>query len=227
MLSHKSPDPSETTMLQAYLTERALQDVRIKQHQFHHHGYITTTCTTVSLTPTTSMALQDMAVITRTLPSQKPLIDKETGQKESVQGVAITLPRPAGESFPAQIQDVESEKSSVQDPAEQVNCKLQPLSSDGENEKNSISSDRSRFKEGASLKTQTPTVGDKMNMVPMSSNNIVRNVVVGGIGFSGHQSATPPTSTTSGTNITKISSLTKPKAEFLPPASGPSPSYVR
>jgi hypothetical protein len=66
-----------------------------------------------------------------------------------------------------------------------------------------------------------------MNMVPMSSNNIVRNVVVGGIGFSGHQSASPPTSATSGTSVTKISCPTKPKAEFLPPASGPSPSYVR
>jgi hypothetical protein len=214
-------------MLQAYLTERALQDVRIKQHQFHHHGYITTTCTAVSSTSTTSMPIQEMTVITRSLSLQKPLLDKETGQKESAQGVAITVPRSAGEVLSAQVQNVESEKSSVQEPAEQVNgCKLQASSSDGEYDKNFTSCDRIKFKEGASLKTQTSTVGEKMNLVPMSSNNIVRNVVVGGIGFSGHQSASSPTST-SGTNVTKISSLTKPKAEFLPPSSGPSPSYVR
>jgi hypothetical protein len=228
MLSHKPPDPAETTMLQAYLTERALQDVRIKQHQFHHHGYITTACTAVSSTPTTSMPMQEMTVITRSPSLQKPLVDKETGQKESAQGVTITVPRPTGEVFSAQVQDVEGEKSSVQEPAEQVNgCKLQASSSDGENEKNFTSCDRTKFKEGASLKTQTSSLGEKMNLVPMSSNNIVRNVVVGGIGFSGHQSVSSPTSTTSATSVTKISSLTKPKAEFLPPLSGPSPSYVR
>jgi hypothetical protein len=228
ILSHKPPDPAETTMLQAYLTERALQDVRIKQHQFQHHGYITTTCTAVASTSTTSMPMQEVTVITRSVSLQKPLVDKECGQKESAQGVAITIPRPAGEVFNARVQEVESEKSSVQERAEQGNgCKLQTSSSDGENEKNSTSCDRTKFKEGTVLKTQTPTVGEKMNLVPMSSNNIVRNVVVGGIGFSGHQSASPPSCTTSGTSVTKISSLTKPKAEFLPPSSGPSPSYVR
>jgi hypothetical protein len=234
MLAHKPPDPAETTMLQAYLTERALQDVRIKQHQFHHHGYITTTCTTVSSTSTTSLPVQEMTVITRS--SSKPSADKETAPKENAQAVSIKIPRPVSEVFSARIKDVDSgisEKLNIQEPSEPINgCKPQTSSSDIENEKNSASCEKTKVKEDGLLKIQTSAVGEnvsstKMSLVPMSSNNIVRNVVVGGIGFSAHQPASPPVSTACGTNITKTSSPPKPKAEFLPPSSGPSPSYVR
>jgi hypothetical protein len=235
MLAHKHPDPAETTMLQAYLTERALQDVRIKQHQFHHHGYITTTCTTVSSSFTTSMPVQEVTAVTRSLSLQKPSVDKEIAPKENGRAVPIRIPRLA-EVFSVGIKDVESgvsEKLNIQEFSEHVNgCKPLASSSDAENEKNSASSEKTKVKEGALLKIQTSTVGEnmsstKISLVPMSSNNIVRNVVVGGIGFSGHQPASPPTSTTSVTSVTKTSSPTKPKAEFLPPSSGPSPSYVR
>lgn len=225
MLAHKHPDPAETTMLQAYLTERALQDVRMKQHQFHHHGYITTTCTTVSSTSTASMPVQEVTVVT------KSSVDN-TAPKENAQAVPIKIQRPAVEVLSAQITDVEcdtSEKPSIQEPSEQVNgYKPQASSGDAENEMNSVSCEKSKSKEGALLKIQNSTlVEKKMSLVPMGSNNIVRNVVVGGYSFSGHQPASPPTSSTSGASVTKTSSPAKPKAEFLPPSSGPSPSYVR
>ncbi|PSN44286.1 hypothetical protein C0J52_12964, partial [Blattella germanica] len=157
--THKTPDPAETTMLQAYLTERALQDVRMKQHQFHHNH-----STTVHET--------------RPLPFQKPPHEKE----------AIEPPQPS--SVPEKpIEEPESEGDKMK------------VATSGEN------------------------VTSKMNLVPMSSNNIVRNVVVCGIGFTGHQPASPPTSS-SGAGGNKNVSPAKPKAEFLPPSSGPSPSYV-
>jgi hypothetical protein len=133
------------------------------------------------------------------------------------------------------IKDLESgvsEKLNTQESSDQVNgCKILASCSDAENEKNSASSEKTKVKEGALMKIQTSTVGEsmpstKMSLVPMSSNNILRNVVVGGIAFSGHQPASPASST-SVTGVTKTSSPTKPKAEFLPPSSGPSPSYVR
>lgn len=237
MLAHKYPDPAETTMLQAYLTELALQDVRMKQHQYHHHGYITTTCTTVSSSSSTaSIPMKEITVVTRSLSLQKPSVDKETTPKENGRAVPIRIPWPAGEVFSVGIKDMESgvsEKVNIQESLEQVNgCKTLASSSDAENEKSLASSEKTKVKESALLKIPTSTVGEnmsstKMGLVPMSSNNIVRNVVVGGIGFSGHQPASPPTSTTSATIATKTSSPTKPKAEFLPPSSGPSPSYVR
>lgn len=240
VLAHKPPDPAETTMLQAYLTERALQDVRIKQHQFQHHGYITTTCTTSlsssSSSSSTSVPVQEMTVVTRSLSLQKSSVDKEIALKENGRAVPIRIPRPASEVFAVGTKGVESsmsDKLNVQESSEQVNgFKSLSSSSDAENEKNSASSEKTKVREGALLKIQTSAVGEnmsatKMSLVPMSSNNIVRNVVVGGIGFSGHQPASPPTSTTSVTSVTKTSSPTKPKAEFLPPSSGPSPSYVR
>ncbi|XP_023716057.1 uncharacterized protein LOC111869078 isoform X4 [Cryptotermes secundus] len=224
MLVHKHPDPAETTMLQAYLTERALQDVRMKQHQFHHHGYITTTCTTVSSTSTASMPVQEVTVVT------KSSVDN-TVPKENAQAVPIKIQRPAAEVLSAQITDAESdtsEKPSIQEPSEQVNgYKPQTSSGDAENEVNSVSCEKTKSKEGTLLKIQNSTLLEKkMSLVPMGSNNIVRNVVVGGYSFSGHQPSSPPTSSTSGASVTKTSSPTKPKAEFLPPSSGPSPSYV-
>lgn len=231
MIVHKHPDPSETTMLQAYLTERALQDVRMKQHQFHHHGYITTTCTTVSSTSTASMPVQEMTVVTKSLSLQKSSVDN-TVPKENAQAVPIKIQRPAAEVLSGQITDVESdtsEKPSIQETSEQVNgYKPQTSSVDAENEVNSVSCEKTKSKEGALLKIQNSTLLEKkMSLVPMGSNNIVRNVVVGGYSFGGHQPSSPPTSSTSGASVTKTSSPTKPKAEFLPPSSGPSPSYVR
>jgi hypothetical protein len=234
-LAHKHPDPAETTMLQAYLTERALQDVRIKQHQFHHHGYITTTSTTVSSTSTTSMPVQEVTVVTKSLSLQKSSVDN-TVPKENAQAVPIKIQRPAAEVLSARITDVESdtsEKPSIQEPSEQVHgYKPQSSSGDGENEMNAVTCEKTKSKEGALVKVQNSTLGEnmssmKMGLVPVGSNNIVRNVVVGGFAFSGHQPASPPTSSTSGPSVTKTSSPTKPKAEFLPPSSGPSPSYVR
>ncbi|XP_069704181.1 zinc finger protein 40 isoform X2 [Periplaneta americana] len=243
MLVQKAPDPAETTMLQAYLTERALQDVRIKQHQFHHnhHGYVTVTTTAASTTSTSvSMTMQEMAVVTRSLSVQKPSVDNENISKEdphvSLKISQATIDSPSsshGQVLNMRIKDVELssglEKPSVQEPPES-SSKSQPQSSECENEKSIVASEKSKLKESTVLKIQTSSSGEnitstKMNLVPMSSNNIVRNVVVGGIGFSGHQPSSPPSST-SGTGINKSSSPTKPKAEFLPPSSGPSPSYV-
>jgi hypothetical protein len=235
VLAQKHPDPAEATMLQAYLTERALQDVRIKQHQYHHLGYITTTCTTVTSTSTASMPTQEVTVVTKSLSLQKHSEDNAV-RKENAQAVPIKIQRPVAEVLKAQITGIESDTSeipSTQEPSEQVNgCKPQTSSGEAENEMKSAPCEKSKSKEGAVLKIQNSTLGEnmsamKMSLVPMGSNNVVRNVVVGGIAFSGHQPASPPTSTTSGANVTKISSPTKPKAEFLPPSSGPSPSYVR
>jgi hypothetical protein len=235
MLAPKHTDPAEATMLQAYLTERALQDVRIKQHQFHHLGYITTTCATVTSTSTASIPAQEATVVTKSLSLQKHSEDNSV-RKENGQAVPIKIQRPAAEVLKVQITDIEpdsSENPSTQEVSEQVNgYKAQVSSGEAENEMKSVPCEKSKNKEAALVKIQNSTIGEnmsvmKMSLVPMGSNNIVRNVVVGGIAFSGHQPASPPTSTTSGASVTKISSSTKPKAEFLPPSSGPSPSYVR
>jgi hypothetical protein len=237
MLAPKRTDPAEATMLQAYLTERALQDVRIKQHQFHHLGYITTTCATATSTSTStaSMTAQEAAVVTKSLSLQKHSEDNSV-RKENAQAVPAKIQRPASEVLKAQITEIEpdtSENPNTQEASEQVNgYKAQASSGEAENETKSVPCEKSKNKEGGLMKIQNSTLGEnksvmKMSLVPMGSNNIVRNVVVGGIAFSGHRPASPPTSTTSGANVTKISSPTKPKAEFLPPSSGPSPSYVR
>jgi hypothetical protein len=235
MLAHKHPDPAEATMLQAYLTERALQDVRMKQHQFQHLGYITTTCATVS-TSSTLMSVQEATVVTKSLSLQKHSVDHNV-PKENVQAVPIKIQRPAAaEMLKVQITDVESEtteKPSTEEPSEQVNgYRPQASGGDVENEVKSLPCEKTKSKDGALLKIHNSSSGEnisavKMNRVPMGSNNIVRNVVVGGIAFSGHRPASPQASTTSAASATKISSPTKPKAEFLPPSSGPSPSYVR
>ena len=186
------PDPTETTMLQAYLQERALQDVRMKQHQFHHNhqGYTTTTAASGPVTTTHE------TIATRTLSFQKSLYDKEA--KEVSPRVTLKIPQPPVDapSTSGQVFESEAEKSSIQDSAE-------PPVSDVESER-------------------TVNVTCKMSL----GNNIVRNVVVCGIGFTSHQPASPPTSSNSAA-VNKNISPVKPKAEFLPPSSGPSPSYVR
>ncbi|XP_068085537.1 transcription factor HIVEP3 [Anabrus simplex] len=184
-----TPDPAETTMLQAYLTERALQDVRMKQHQYHHHHNhhtYTTTSSTTSATP--SVEPRTVLVVSSSV--------KEVPSKE------MKIPQPVSEPTPPAV-----EHSNLSEPSELGKSGKQAPSAPEH------SPDKMKIVENLPIKIQTSAEG----MPPkMSLSSGSRNVVVGSLAFSGAPSS-PPSSG---------SSSNMPKAEFMPPSSGPSPSYV-
>nr|CAD7402109.1 unnamed protein product [Timema cristinae] len=234
MLVEKSlpNDPAEATMLQAYLTECALQDVRMKQHQYHynHSQYSLVNSTTAAkMLPTSS---EEESIQTSISPC---LLEKEV-TKNDPQTRALIMKHaqisPSSDTFNSNLsiacsisgdKDLSKKDSKCIEVVSQSH--LQSSANDSVNENSNVKVAITKESEPEKISDSGECLTGKSPIV--SSNNIVRNIVMGGLSFNTHHLSTspPPVSTTS-SNVVNCSQLGKPKAEFLPPSSGPLSTYV-
>lgn len=191
--------PAETTMLQAYLTERALQDVRIKQHQVHRwkgynvsHGSAASTPTT----PTTPLIPQSpviwsghSAVLTPTLTNVPS---------------SILLPSPIKKFSPETIEKSFSEISKVE-----VTTSVSVLSTTM----------------SASVVSSVSSISEHSHKPVVTQSELTNRKLIA-IGQQ-HVAAAAAAVAAAGGSPPHSSSPGKPKAEFLPPSSGPSSTYAR
>ncbi|CAG2054281.1 unnamed protein product [Timema podura] len=234
MLVEKSlpNDPAEATMLQAYLTECALQDVRMKQHQYHynHSQYSLVNSTTAAkMLPSSS---EEESIQTSISPC---LLEKEV-TKNDPQPRALIMKHaqisPSSDNFNSNLsiansisgdKDLSKKDSKCIEVVSQSH--LQSSANDSMNEDSNAKVVITKESEPEKISDSSECLTSKSPNV--SSNNVVRNIVVGGLSFNTHHLSTspPPVSTTS-SNVVNCSQLGKPKAEFLPPSSGPLSTYV-
>nr|CAD7571115.1 unnamed protein product [Timema californicum] len=234
MLVEKSlpNDPAEATMLQAYLTECALQDVRMKQHQYHynHSQYSLVNSTTAAKMLQTSS--EEESIQTSISPC---LLEKEV-TKNDPQPRALIIKHaqisPSSDTFNSNLsiassisgdKDLSKKDSKCIEVVSQSHLKSSANDSVNEDSNAKVvitkESEPEKVSDSGECLTSKPPI--------VSSNNIVRNIVVSGLSFNTHHlSNSPPPVNTTSSNVVNCSQLGKPKAEFLPPSSGPLSTYV-
>nr|CAD7427772.1 unnamed protein product [Timema monikensis] len=234
MLVEKSlpNDPAEATMLQAYLTECALQDVRMKQHQYHynHSQYSLVNSTTAAkMLPTSS---EEESIQTSISPC---LLEKEV-TKNDPQPRALIMKHaqisPSSDTFNSNL-SIASSISGDKDLSKKDSKCIEVVSqSHLQSSANDFVNEDSNVKVAITKESEPEKISDSGECLTgkspiVSSNNIVRNIVMGGLSFNTHHlSTSPPPVSTISSNVVNCSQLGKPKAEFLPPSSGPLSTYV-
>lgn len=167
--------PEDSALLQAYLTERAVRESRMKQQQY-------------KVTPSKTDASSHL----------KSFID--TNKKSTVEGTS-------SDNIQTEIQA----KALTTGNSVEVVTEIQPVAATSKSAAETVKSVASSETDNAALSTAKESA---LNVLTQASSDVRK------------LPASSATTTTSSVTAAGVPVLKKLKAEFMPPSSGPSPSYV-